>query len=253
VTTRYAALEIETPEGVVFSYVLATPVARSFAWAIDAAAIGTLCYLADRVVANVGNVSQDWAGALTAILYFVAQTGYGMILEWRWRGQTLGKRLFRLRVIDAQGLRLQFSQVAIRNLLRFVDSLPLLYLIGGATAMLNARYQRLGDMAANTVVAREPVWEEPDIEELAPAKYNSLAAYPNLAARLRSRVEPEAVGLALTALGQSTGFEASARLKVFRELAQYFRGLVAFPEEALDGLTDEQYVRSVLRVVFAGR
>jgi hypothetical protein len=119
--------------------------------------------------------------------------------------------------------------------------------------MLNARYQRLGDMAANTVVAREPVWEEPDIEELAPAKYNSLTAYPNLAARLRSRVDPEAVGIALTALGQSRGFDASARLKVFRELAEYFRSLVAFPEESLEGLTDEQYVRSVLRVVFAGR
>jgi uncharacterized RDD family membrane protein YckC len=250
---RQSTLEIETPEGVVFSYALATPLTRSLAWAVDAAAIGAMTYFIGRFTQSFGHVSTDWAGALTAILYFVAQTGYGMFLEWRWRGQTLGKRIFRLRVIDAQGLRLQLSQVVIRNLLRLVDSLPLLYLVGGTACFFNRKYQRLGDLAANTVVAREPVWEDPDIEELAPAKYNSLAAYPNLAARLRSRVDPEAVGLALTALGQRAGYEDAARLKVFHDLAGYFRGVVEFPEAALEGLTDEQYVRSVLRVVFASR
>ncbi len=251
--TRQSRLEIETPEGVVFSYALATPVTRSLAWAVDTAAIGALCYFAGRFAATVGAVSTDWQGALTAILYFAAQMGYGMFLEWRWRGQTLGKRLFRLRVIDAQGLRLQLSQVAIRNLLRLVDALPLLYLVGGAACLFNRNYQRLGDLAANTVVAREPRWEDPDIEELAPAKYNSLAAYPNVAARLRSRVDPEAVGLALTALAQRGGYEPAARLRVFRELANYFRGLAAFPGDAMEGLTDEEFVRGALRVVFARR
>jgi uncharacterized RDD family membrane protein YckC len=251
--TRQSALEIETPEGVVFSYPLATPVTRSLAWAVDAAAIGTLCYFAGRIAATAGAISKDWEGALTAILYFVAQMGYGMTLEWRWRGQTLGKRLFRLRVIDAQGLRLQLPQVAIRNLLRLVDALPLLYLVGGTACLFNRKFQRLGDLAANTVVAREPRWEDPDIEELAPAKYNSLAAYPNLAARLRSRVDPSVVGLALTALAQRGGYEPGARLQVFRELAGYFKALVEFPEASLEGLTDEEYVRGVLRVVFARR
>jgi len=250
--TRQSTLEIETPEGVVFSYALATPVTRSLAWAVDAAAIGALCYFAGRLAAMLGAVNKDWEGALAAILYFVAQMGYGMVLEWRWRGQTIGKRLFRLRVIDAQGLRLQLAQVVIRNLLRAVDILPLLYLVGGAACLLNRRYQRLGDLAANTVVAREPVWEDPDIERLAPAKYNSLAAYPNLAARLRSRVNPEAVGIALTALAQRSGYDPRARVELFRELAAYFRGVVEFPEAALEGLTGEEYVRSVLRVVFRG-
>jgi hypothetical protein len=45
-------------------------------------------------------------------------------MEWRWRGQTIGKRVLRLRVVDAQGLRLHFTQVVLRNLLRFVDMLP---------------------------------------------------------------------------------------------------------------------------------
>ena len=128
------------------------------------------------------------------LLFFVISTVYAIVLEWRWRGQTLGKRLLGLRVIDAQGLRLQLPQIALRNLLRAVDSLPLFYLVGG-TACLVSRYgQRLGDLAANTVVAHERRRQRPDLEQIAPARYNSLLAYPQLAARLRSLASPEAVG-----------------------------------------------------------
>ena len=44
-----------------------------------------------------------WAAAASVILYFAISIAYGIVLEWRWRGQTLGKRLFGLRVIDAPG------------------------------------------------------------------------------------------------------------------------------------------------------
>jgi len=71
----------------------------------------------------LGLISFDFARAFTVLAYFVIQIGYGIVMEWFWRGQTLGKRLLRLRVIDSQGLRLQFSQIVIRNLLRFVDML----------------------------------------------------------------------------------------------------------------------------------
>ncbi len=92
--------------------------------------------------------------ALVILGYFVVQVGYGIACEWLWRGQTVGKRLLRLRVMDAQGLHLQFSQVALRNLLRFVDSLPAFYLVGGLVSLLNSRAQRLGDFVANTIVIR---------------------------------------------------------------------------------------------------
>ena len=130
VNTRKNSLTIETPEGVVFSYELATPVTRALAWAVDAAVIGAASMTASTVSQGANILSPDVAKALGVVLYFVISTGYGIVLEWRWRGQTLGKRLLGLRVIDAQGLRLQLSQIALRNLLRAVDALPLFYLVG---------------------------------------------------------------------------------------------------------------------------
>lgn len=247
---RQSSLTIETPEGVVFSYEIATPVTRGLAWCVDAAAISVMSGMASKLGQSLGSISADFAGAFSVILYFIISVGYGIALEWRWRGQTLGKRVMGLRVVDAQGLRLQLPQIALRNFLRFVDVLPLAYLVGGIAALVSRKGQRLGDLAANTIVARERRWEEPDVEQVAPAKYNSLAAYPHLAARLRSLASPEAIGIAVRAASQRDGYDPVARVELFADLAQYFRALVAFPENALEGLTDEQYVRSVLRVVY---
>ena len=115
---RARVLFIETPEGVAFSFPLATPVTRSLAWAIDAAAIGGISYTAGKVCQILGVLGPDWAKALSAILYFAVSIGYGIAMEWRWRGQTIGKRLLGLRVIDAHGMRLHLPQIALRNLLR---------------------------------------------------------------------------------------------------------------------------------------
>jgi uncharacterized RDD family membrane protein YckC len=247
---KQTSLAIETPEGVLFRYELATPVARALAWAVDAAAIGMLSYMGAKLSEVFGAVSKDFAAALAVILYFTISVGYFIALEWRWRGQSLGKRVMGLRVVDAQGLRLQFPQIALRNFLRVVDALPLLYLVGGIAAMTSRRCQRLGDLAANTIVARERKWKEPDVEKVAPAKYNSLLAYPYLAARLRSLASPEAVGIALRAAAARDGFDPRARVELFAELAGYFRDLVAFPEAAIEGLSDEQFVRSVVGVIY---
>ena len=250
--TRRSSLVIETPEGVVFAYELATPVTRSLAWVIDFAAASAAAYIATKTFQAAGAISRDWSEFFAAISYFVVSIGYSILLEWRWRGQTIGKRLFGLRVIDVHGLRLQLPQVVIRNLLRLIDSLPLLYLVGGIAALVSRNGQRLGDLAANTVVAHERHMATPNLEQIAPAKYNSLLAYPYLAGRLRSLSSPEAVSYAIRAVSQRDGYDAAARVELFADLAAYFRGLVRFPEDALTGLTDEQYVRSVLRVLYAG-
>ena len=249
---RRASLQIETPEGVVFAYELATPVTRSLAWVVDFAAASSASYTVSRICRSIGAVSQDWSEFFAVILYFVISIGYSIFLEWRWRGQTIGKRLFGLRVIDVHGLRLQFPQIVIRNLLRLIDSLPVLYLVGGIAATLSRNGQRLGDLAANTVVAHERHLATPNLEQIAPAKYNSLLAYPYLAGRLRSLSNPEAVAYAVRAVTHRDGYEPAARVELFADLARYFRGLVRFPDEALEGLTDEQFVRSVLRVLYAG-
>lgn len=249
---RTTSLTIETPEGVEFSYDLATPVTRSLAWAIDIAAIFVITKLIDKGTESAVKLNSDWTTAIAVILYFVVSIGYAIILEWRWHGQTLGKRVLGLRVVDAQGLRLQFSQVILRNLLRIIDMLPLIYLVGGLACFFSRNCQRLGDLAAGTIVARERSVRPPNLEIVAPAKYNSLLAYPHLAARLRSLANPEAVGIAVRAVSRRDGYDPLARIDLFHELAEYFQSLVRFPDAAREGLTDEQYVRSVLRVVYGG-
>src|SRR5262245_52643137 len=134
---RTAALQIRTPEGVCFSQLLAGPVTRFLAWFMDALCILGIVVILGQVSSLLVLVSPDFAAAFHTLAYFVVSIGYGIFCEWRLRGQTVGKRMFRLRVVDAEGLRLQFHQIVTRNLLRFVDMLPLFYFVGGLTVLLS--------------------------------------------------------------------------------------------------------------------
>jgi uncharacterized RDD family membrane protein YckC len=148
-------IAISTPEGVQFHIPLAGPAARFLAWLIDALVIGAAFFAFTRVLGRLQALNADLMFALLAILYFLLNIGYPMAMEWMWRGQSVGKKLFGLRVIDAGGKRLEFTQIVLRNLLRFVDMLPALYLVGGTSLVLTERCQRLGDLVANTAVIRQ--------------------------------------------------------------------------------------------------
>jgi len=247
---RTSTLLIRTPEGIVFSQLLAGPVSRFLAWFIDLLCIAALLMLLSYIVALLQVVSTGVAGAVYALSYFIISIGYGIVCEWAWRGQTVGKRLFRLRVVDAEGLRLQFNQIVTRNLLRFVDSLPAFYFVGGVVCWLNPRCQRLGDIAANTIVIRTPQIAQPDLEQMLGGKYNSLRQYPHLAARLRQRIAPGEAAVAVQALLRRDDFDLVARVELFASLAEHFREKVDFPPDATDGITDEQYLRNVVDVIF---
>jgi uncharacterized RDD family membrane protein YckC len=251
--SRVSTLIIQTPEGIAFSLPLACPVTRCLAWVIDFACIMGLISVVSDFLRLASLISLDLGRALSIVAYFVLQIGYGIVCEWSWRGQTVGKRLLGLRVMDTQGLRLQFSQVVLRNLLRIVDSLPAFYLVGGVVCLLNARAQRLGDLIANTIVVRHRKLPEPDVDQLLAGKYNSLRDYPHLEARLRQRVSPPEAGLALQALLRRDQLDLKARLDLFEEMASHFRALVVFPPEACEGITAEQYIRNVVDVLFRPR
>ena len=247
---RTATLQIRTAEGVVFSQQLAGPFARFLAWGVDLVCIAVLLLVVGAFTTLLGLLSWNVAGAFSTVSYFVVSIGYGVACEWAWRGQTVGKRLFRLRVTDAEGMRLQFNQVVTRNLLRFVDSLPFAYLVGGLACWFSPKCQRLGDLAANTVVLRYPRVTEPDIDQLLPGKFNSLRQYPRLAARLRQSVSPGEAALALQALLRRDEFDPVRRVELFGALAGHFRAKVEFPTEATDGIADEQYLRNLVDVIY---
>jgi uncharacterized RDD family membrane protein YckC len=247
--TAEREVAIETPEGVRFALPLAGVGSRFLAWVIDAAAIGAAVSFAGKITSIVAPISKDWMAALSVITFFLISMGYGIAFEWFWRGQTLGKRVLRLRVVDAGGLKLEFSQIAVRNLLRLVDALPLLYLVGGAAVLLTRDAQRLGDLAANTIVVRHRRDLNFDITRIAPEKFNTLLEYPHLAARLRQKVSPELLAIAYEALIRRDELDPAARLEVFRRTAARLKELVSFPEEAIAALTDEHYVRAAVDVV----
>ena len=245
-STKTNQLTIRTPEGIVFSLKLACPVTRFLALTIDLACISLLTTLVNVVVFFLALLSTDLAWAFMALSYFLISIGYGIVMEWFWQGRTIGKRVLHLRVMDVHGLRLQFSQVVVRNLFRFVDYLPGLYLVGGFACLVSARSQRLGDVAANTIVVWSPAIRQPALDTIASDKYNSLRDYPHLAARLRQRTTPAETDIALRALFRKNILEPVARVELFGKIAAHFRSIVQFPQEATDGLSDERYVHNVV-------
>lgn len=250
---RTNTLIIRTPEGIVFSQLLAGPVTRFLACFIDQFCIQAALMLLGVLLSLVLVFSQGFAIAFYVIGYFIISIGYGILLEWTWRGQTIGKRLLRLRVMDVEGMRLQFNQIVVRNLLRFVDSLPAFYFVGGVTCWFNSKSQRLGDIAANTVVVRNPRLVEPDLDQATPRKFNSLRQYPHLVARLRQNVTPAEADVALQSLLRRDEFDPLSRIELFGELAGHFHRKVEFPAEATDGVADEQFVRNIVDVIYRTR
>jgi uncharacterized RDD family membrane protein YckC len=243
---RTNTLRIKTPEGITFALPLAGPAARFLAWIVDFACIFAIMTAVNMMIQFTQMVSLDFAQAAAIISYFVVSIGYGILCEWTYKGQTLGKRLMSIRVMDIQGLRLQFSQIVIRNLLRFIDSLPVCYLVGGLSCLLSPKSQRLGDLAANTIVTREPRIRRPDLEQLLTHKYNSLRDYPHLVARLRHHTSPHEANIALQALLRRDELDPNARVELFSQIAAHFKKIVSFPQEAVDGITDEQFVRNIV-------
>jgi uncharacterized RDD family membrane protein YckC len=248
---KTSTLVIRTPEGIVFSQILAGPIVRFLAWFIDQLFVQLLLIMFAILMGFLGVFGAGgFAFAFVVIGFFVVGVGYGIFFEWHWRGQTIGKKLFRLRVVDVEGMRLQFNQIVVRNLLRFVDELPLLYFVGGLSCWLSPKCQRLGDLAANTVVIRSPQLHEPDLDQLLSGKFNSLRQYPHLVARLRQNSSPAEAGIALQTLLRRDEFDPVARVELFGDLATHFRTKVEFPAEATDGVADEQYLRNIVDILY---
>ena len=96
-----------------------------------------------------------WGAFAYSITLFVVVFGYDILFEVLSSGRTPGKRLNGLRVVRVGGFPIGFLASAIRNTLRLIDFLPSAYLVGCAAILVTERNQRLGDLAAGTLVVRE--------------------------------------------------------------------------------------------------
>ena len=250
ISERTALLHISTPEGVTFSLPLAGPVTRAIAFMIDLAAMMTINQIVNIAFTAVRVVFSDSGTAMMVLGQFILFFGYGSISELLLNGQTIGKKVMKIRVMDERGLRLRPSQVIIRNLLRIIDMQPMFFALGGIFCALSPRSQRVGDLAAGTVVVRTVLTVPPDIEGVMGGKYNSFRQHPHLEARLRQKVTPDEAQLALAALVRRDELEPDATVRLFETMAASFRTKVKFPDEAEYGLSDEQYVRNVVDSVY---
>lgn len=159
-------LEIVTPENIAFEYRVAGPFWRLPAYLIDmlitlalVTIVGVACLIAFGMASIVGLGVMIWL-----IIWFVASWFYGGLFEALWNGQTPGKKLFGLRVVQLDGRPINALQAIARNILRSADSLPTFpvgiftipcYIVGLVSCAMTTRYQRLGDLACGTIVVIE--------------------------------------------------------------------------------------------------
>jgi uncharacterized RDD family membrane protein YckC len=155
-------LRIETPEGVDLEVTLAGLATRTGACFIDTLIISATLIVLLVAVSMLGAFAEQSSddlyvlilgiGALASMVLLI---GYYLLFESLNGGRTPGKAAFGIRVIRMDGGPLGFGAVAIRNLVRFVDFLPVFYAVGLIAIVTSKRNQRIGDLAAGTVVIRD--------------------------------------------------------------------------------------------------
>jgi uncharacterized RDD family membrane protein YckC len=212
-------IELITPENIAFQYRVAGPFRRLPAYLIDVLIRAALVMIGGFVLMfGFGVLGQAYLGfGLLLVGYFLLDWFYGGLFETYWNGQTPGKRMMRIRVVSDEGQPINGWQAVLRNFLRAADAFPWIaafqiqeaempmqtYLLGLVTATMNDRYQRLGDLAAGTMVI---------IEE--PQRHYGMVPMS----------EPEAIRLA----GElPAGFKVSRGLA--RALAAYVQRRQTFP------------------------
>jgi uncharacterized RDD family membrane protein YckC len=132
---------------------------RIVAALIDMVLLGMLFILMSIVFGEASASSDDGSSGFSVnlsgapfLLYLLVSFLYFFLLELH-TGHTLGKMIVNIRVVAVDGRRTA-SKIAIRTLLRIVDGLPFFYLLGLVVVAVSRRNQRIGDMAAGTVVVR---------------------------------------------------------------------------------------------------
>lgn len=166
-------VRVVTPENIAFEYRVAGPFARIGAYLLDLLVLGAICLgllaIATLVGAAVGAAGVGWMTVM--IGGFVAYWFYGGLFEWLRNGQTPGKRMTGLRVLRTDGRPIAAWQAILRNLLRYIDLFPYTTaatafgedsaffwptcLVGMVAMACTPRYQRIGDLACNTMVVAE--------------------------------------------------------------------------------------------------
>lgn len=172
--------------------------------------------------------------AVTLFLLFAIQFGYFIVFEGLWQGQTPGKRLAKIRVIESTGQALSWPAVIIRNLIRVVDIY--LDLLGVLFIYFDKKQRRLGDFAAGSLVIKERSGY------LAQNKIETTASLGNIALIDVGRISAEEYCLLTDFLKRREDLKRDPREHLALELRNYFLTKTQYnlageePEEFLEQL-----------------
>jgi uncharacterized RDD family membrane protein YckC len=230
-------LTIDTPEGVSLELTLAGVGSRFASALLDyliqavlLAALALVLVYAAGVDLGRGALAQ----AIWALGFFAVFNGYDVAFEVLNSGRTPGKRLNGLRVVRESGAPVTFATSAVRNVLRVVDILPGTYLVGMVTILATRRNQRLGDLAAGTLVVRERRNLPPE-----PAA----SAWLQAPAWDTSAIAAEELDAVVAFLARRGDLAAGARLQIAAELASRLRPKVG---GAVAGEGDEMFLERLV-------
>ena len=122
---------------------------------------GLILVILAPALAAFNKLSFQWAMALMFFLGFLFNWGYFTLFEAFWNGRTPGKKVAKIRVIQRSGRPIGLFESMARNLVRFIDQFPGPYAVGVVTMFLTKQHQRLGDLAAGTLVVLDREQESP--------------------------------------------------------------------------------------------
>ena len=152
---------VETPEGCRIELRVAGPVSRARAWLLDFAIRLVAYFVGAQILVVLGGMGM---GAML-VLMFALEWLYPTVFEARFHGATPGKRACKLAVLRDDGTPVDWGAAFIRNTVRVIDFLPLLYGVGILCMFFTRDGKRLGDLAAGTVVV---YCDEPAVPKLDP-------------------------------------------------------------------------------------
>jgi uncharacterized RDD family membrane protein YckC len=144
-----STLGVQTPEGIEYYLYPAGFAARASALAIDSFIQGALVFIFIVATGFLGRAIGIW---FSFILAFVINWFYHSAFDIFNRGQSPGKKILGLRVVNGDGSPVSPGASFLRNLLRFADTFMFLYLIAFICILASPGFRRLGDWVADTLV-----------------------------------------------------------------------------------------------------
>jgi uncharacterized membrane protein SpoIIM required for sporulation/uncharacterized RDD family membrane protein YckC len=151
-------VRVETPENVVLDLEIAGLGSRALAALIDSFILAAWMFAVMLLSRLVGTMTGGgpWLGAATLLILFGSTFGYFIGYEGFGRGQTPGKRLIGIRVVQSTGHPITPGAAVVRNLLRIADFFPPpSYLLGALFVAFHPQGKRLGDLVAGSIVVRD--------------------------------------------------------------------------------------------------